>query len=339
MPSREVYDHLLSTGFPLKDDRFTKFDTLANAEDFEALFDTLKSVNDRNGHPAVISAITNVANPDFLQIKESGFKSYYYKKFTDTLDEYGYGPEVFEKWKEGMKSDIFIPELHGREHITVDIWLRYLRAGHSDLLKAFDHGFVAHGIKDAPPLAKNFRAEFFFDHEDQKSFLIESIKDGVELFRQIFNYTPRVFVPGNAIFHPDFEPALTESGIGFLNVSHRTPCSDGKGGVQYKRFISGQKNQNGLYYYVRNCVFEPTTDTYKGIDLTMRQIEAAFRWRKVAFISTHRVNFIGAISVQNREEGLSELQKLLKAIIRRWQDVEFMSSANALKILSGSSLD
>ena len=85
-------------------------------------------------------------------------------------------------------------------------------------------------------------------------------------------------------------------------------------------------NRFGLTYYTRNCVFEPTDINYKGVDFTLKQIETAFRWRKPAFISTHRVNFIGRLDKKNREKGLKELKILLKSIIRKWPEVEFMSS-------------
>ena len=69
------------------------------------------------------------------------------------------------------------------------------------------------------------------------------------------------------------------------------------------------------------------------MDITLRQIAAAFRWKKPAIISTHRVNFVGGINKQNREAGLKELHSLLKTIVKRWPDVEFMSTVNMLKEL------
>lgn len=65
----------------------------------------------------------------------------------------------------------------------------------------------------------------------------------------------------------------------------------------------------------------------------MKQIDAAFRWDKPANISTHRVNFSGGIDPLNRNFGLSELKKLLKAIVRKWPDVEFISSGDALEYM------
>jgi hypothetical protein len=336
MPSREAYGQLVSAGVPMTDDRFTKFDTLAGVEDLEHLFNALRSVSDFKGRPAVMTAVTNVANPDFQKIRESDFQRYFYEKFTDTLIRYGRGEEVLERWKEGVQAGIFVPELHGREHLTVQIWLRHLREGNRDLLCAFDHGFVALKAGDAPAPAGRFRAEFYFDSEEQKPFLMNSVREGVLLFKEIFGHSPRMFVPSNLIFHHDFEAALAGSGVKFLNVSHRTPYPDAKGGLRYRHFITGQKSRTGLVYYTRNCAFEPTGETYRGIDLTMRQIAAAFRWGKPANISTHRVNFVGGISPGNRAKGLTELNRLLKAIKKRWPDVEFMSSADALEIMNGS---
>ena len=84
---------------------------------------------------------------------------------------------------------------------------------------------------------------------------------------------------------------------------------------------------------MRNCAFEPTYELYKGIDLTMRQINAAFRWHKPAIISSHRVNFVGGIEERNRTEGLGELKSLLDAIVRKWPDVEFMSTAKMFGVM------
>jgi hypothetical protein len=55
-------------------------------------------------------------------------------------------------------------------------------------------------------------------------------------------------------------------------------------------------------------------------------IKTAFRWHKPAIISSHRVNYIGAINPANRDNGLLLLSRLLLEIIRIWPDVEFMTT-------------
>ena len=335
IPSKEVYEKLLKAGLPMIKGNF-RFDTMETEEDLDMLFNVLESIKDKNGHSAIMSPITNTANPDFEKIRQSDFTEYHYEKFTETLIRYGRGYEVIKLWKKGIQAGIFIPELHGREHITVQIWLRKLREGNRDLLLAFDHGLAALDIPGIHPAAGEFRPEFYFDSENQKPFLKRSIKEGVALFNDIFDYTPRAFVPSNGIFHPDFEETVAKAGVKFLYVSHSMPYPSNNGELKYRHFITGQKGPGGLTYYTRNCGFEPAAKRYTGIDLTMKQIAAAFRWHKPAIISTHRTNFTGGIESANRDRGLSELSKLLKAIVKRWPDVEFMSSGDSLEFMRNS---
>ena len=58
----------------------------------------------------------------------------------------------------------------------------------------------------------------------------------------------------------------------------------------------------------------------------MGQIEAAFRWSRPAIISSHRVNFCGHIDPQNRRTGLDALAKLLRSIVGKWPEVEFVAA-------------
>jgi hypothetical protein len=58
----------------------------------------------------------------------------------------------------------------------------------------------------------------------------------------------------------------------------------------------------------------------------LNRIETAFRYYKPAIISSHRVNFIGAIVPDNRNKNLMLLKQLLFEIVKKWPDVEFMSS-------------
>ncbi|MDT8402403.1 MAG: hypothetical protein RQ743_11965 [Bacteroidales bacterium] len=333
MPSKEVYELLTAKGLKVGQGWFNMYDTLESKKDLEPLFDVLTSVRDRNGNPSIMTPVTNVANPDFEKIRASGFSGYHYEPFTETLKRYYPDEDVFRLWEEGISSGIFVPELHGREHLTVQMWMEKLKEGNKDLLIAFDHGFTALEIEDIPPPAREFRAEFYFTSEDQKSFLVDSLKEAVSLFSNIFGQQPRVFVPGNGIFHPDFEHVIAGRGIKFLYVNRASAYPDNGGELKYRHMVTGQKGPHGLIYYTRNCAFEPSDINYKGIDLTLKQIAAAFRWGKPANISTHRVNFIGGINPVNRENGLSELRKLLRAIVHKWPDVEFMSSGDALEYM------
>jgi hypothetical protein len=339
MPSRKVFELLINKGLNIDTGRFNRYDTLESAEDLELLYDTLRSVRDLKDGPAVFTAVTNMANPDFNRIRSGGFSEYFYEPFTDTLKKYYPDSNVFQIWCNGIKEGLFIPELHGREHISTQLWMDMLRSGNEDLMIAFDQGFVSLDIKGVSAPVREFRAEFYFNSDSQKPFLDRSIMESVSLFMNIFGRVPLIFVPANGIFHPDFDRVVSGAGVRFLYVSNIMPYPVDGGKMKYRWFISGQSGRDGLTYYTRNCAFEPTDEQYKGIGTVLKQIEAAFRWGKPASISTHRVNFVGGISEANREKGLYELKKLLKAIIQNWPEVEFMSAGDSLNHLKEENKD
>lgn len=333
MPSKNVYNQLLSVGLNVKTGRFNKYDTIETEEDLIQLFYVLTSVRDQNSKPAVMTPFTIVANPDFEKIKTGGFNEYYYERFPNTLNKYYPEQNVFKIWQEGIEAGIFLPELHGRDHTSVYLWMKKLKEGNRELISAFEHGFVSLDVQDIPSQVRDFRAEFYFASDKEKSFLVGTINDSINIFNQIFGHQPIAFAPANGIFPRDFDNILDSAGIRFLNVSRSSPYPAGGGEIKYRYFITGQKGPGKLTYYVRNCVFEPTETDYRGIEPTLKQINAAFRWGKPAIVSTHRVNYTGGIDPTNRTQGLTELKKLLKAAVKMWPEIEFLSSGDALQIM------
>lgn len=335
MPSYETYTKMEAAGIAIDPSRYNLLDTLEDKDDLEALFETLYSVKDTNGKPAVISPFVNVANPDFEKIKAVDYQQYFYEPFTSTYQKYCRESDLIDVWKQGLIAGIFTPEFHGREHLSVQAWLSGLQKGNLQLRAALDYGFAAvNNIAGVHQYAQEFRPEFYFTNDDQKPFLHESIISGVKLFKEIFGYTPVAFTPSNSLFHPDFESTVLQAGIQFLNVSHKNPYPSKSGDLKFKNCSFKQGiQQEGLSYYIRNCAFEPTDSNYKSIDLTIKQIAAAFRFNKPAIISTHRVNFAGRLNKANRRYGLKELQLLLKAVVKKWPEVEFAGSGDLLKRL------
>jgi hypothetical protein len=52
----------------------------------------------------------------------------------------------------------------------------------------------------------------------------------------------------------------------------------------------------------------------------------------------HRLNFIGFIDPSNRDRNLPKLKTLLSEILKRWNDVEFMTSAQLGDLISQQSI-
>jgi hypothetical protein len=55
-----------------------------------------------------------------------------------------------------------------------------------------------------------------------------------------------------------------------------------------------------------------------------------------AIISTHRINFMGSIFPSNRDANLKLLNSLIKQLINKWPDIEFMASDTLGDLISES---
>jgi hypothetical protein len=92
MSSNESFKAIQKTGLSLdkgKGALYNKYDTIACKEDFQQLFEVLKSVKDKNGASAKMKAVSLVMNPNFLKIKTDNFQNYYYELSTKKLRRYG----------------------------------------------------------------------------------------------------------------------------------------------------------------------------------------------------------------------------------------------------------
>ena len=82
-----------------------------------------------------------------------------------------------------------------------------------------------------------------------------------------------------------------------------------------------------MRYLIRNAFFEPyQKNSIDWISDCLSRIAIAFLWNKPAIISTHRINYIGVLDKNHRDNNIRQLSILLKSIVKKWPDVEFMSS-------------
>ena len=329
MPSRLVYEKLLRAGLDLNGGdglRYSLYDSLESQADLENLFQVLYAFRDLNENPATFTANSIVANPDFKKIRESGFQQYYYEPFFETLHKYYCNETTFKLWKEGINSRVFRPQFHGREHLNVSLWMKALRQGDREALLAFNEGMWS--FVPNRSIFKDLQYEAAFqlfeltDLEVHKKAIIE----GLDLFERMFGYKAEYFVPPNGIINNDLNLVCVNKGIKYRSVSRIQREPIGYGRSRKALHYLGQKEAYGIRYIIRNCVFEPSLPGRDWVDSCLYDIKTAFRMKKPAVISTHRVNYIGVHDVLNRDTGLKELRKLLAAIKSNWTDVEFMTS-------------
>jgi hypothetical protein len=329
MPSSDAYNNLLMSGIDLVSDAgalFNKYDSLATSGDLSALFEVLSSVKDRTGRPAVITPVSIVANPDFDKIRKSNFTNYYFEPFIETLRRYKGCEDSFKLWEEGIRDRLFIPQFHGREHLNVSVWMKALAKDNKAARIGFDQCFWGMTTKNEPEIGVEFQAAF--DFTDPADLILHKniLASGLDLFKDIFGYRASYFAPPNGPLSSSLETILVDKGIRYLSMPRIQSEPVGYGRNRKRMHWIGKRNRSGLVVITRNCFFEPVAKGTDWVDSCLSDISVAFKWRKPAVISSHRVNFTGALSPDNRKHGLSRLHELLNKIVQNWPGTEFITS-------------
>ena len=332
MPSKKVYDYLLKKKYRVNQSPYERYDSIESVKDLESLFEVLESVRDRNNHPAVITANSVVANPDFDKIRKSDFQEYHYELFFETYKKYNSG--AFELLQEGLNKGFFIPQFHGREHYNIPVWMRALRKRDKNVRFAFDLGMAGISSKTNPENGNEFLAAYLFETPEDIIIHQLAISEGLDLFEQIWGFKSDTFIAPCYTWSKKNEYILNIQKIKMIqgmNYQFEPLSYDGKKKIFH---FSGEKNHFGQRYNVRNCFFEPTLNPdFDWIDTCLNQIRIAFRCHKPAVICSHRINYIGNIDAQNRDTNLVKFKNLLVHILKKWPDVEFVSSDKLIEIM------
>ena len=322
MPSREVYDTLLKT---IRVDKlsYNRYDSLASEEDLGALYELLSSVKDKNGKPAIITANTIMSNPDFDKIRQSHFQEYYYEPFTETLKRYPKHLHSFEMWQEGMRSGVFRPQFHGREHLNVHRWMKALQNDVGNTRMAFDYGM--YDLSTSLEISENsFMDALNFESVDELNLQKKSIQEGLNLFANIFGYKSFSFIAPCYRWSNELNNVLKESGVyAFQGGWYQLVPNPGKE-HKFKRAFhyTGQRNKIDQLYMIRNASFEPSINpNFDYVNDTLKRAEIIFRWGKPLVITSHRLNYIGCIDELNRSRNLKLLKDLLDSLKKRWPEI------------------
>ncbi|MDR3587301.1 MAG: hypothetical protein P4L59_18595 [Desulfosporosinus sp.] len=337
MPSREVYEILLKSGDKVDSDPFTRYDALESEGDLSLLFECLTKYKDWKGNHPVITANCAVANPDFAKIEASGYREFHYEPFTETLKRYPHHQRSFELWQQGIQQKVFFPQLHCREHMNSTRWLKHLQEGRSDLVTAFKHRMISTGDSFTPVNKYAYMDAFNYDLEEEFVTMQATLKEGAELFKQIFGYPSKSFIAPCYIWSAEFEQEIASHEIQYLQGSRVQLIpreTEGTKKLGSKWHYIGQVNRYNQLYLLRNCVFEPSwRQNINWVDNCLWEVAIAFRWNKPATISTHRLNYIGYIDESNRDKNLKLLAVLLAKIMEQWPEVEFITSVELGEII------
>ncbi len=338
MSDRKSLEDLKAKGVPLTS-HYVNNDTLESNEDMEMLFEVLRKHKDSTGRNAIMTGVNVVANPDFEKIRANGFTKYEYELFTDTARRFPGSNRIQELWLQGISERLLVPVFHGREHLNVQRWMRLLQEGNETLRLAFDYGVSALSKDLQGKSLPDLRAAFDIDTVEDIPYLREVIISGMAAFEKLFGYRSTFFIPTNGPFNNSLEALTAQEGVKYTGTGkiQREPLGNG----EYKKHFRyiGKRNYHGQIYLTRNCFFEPNSWEYARdkdwVGTCLKEIEIAFRCYKPATISSHRVNYMGTIDPENRANGLKKLNLLLTQIIKRWPEVEFMTSMELGDVMTG----
>lgn len=340
MSDKRALEEMKAKGIPLHS-HYLKNDTLESNEDMEMLMEVLRKHKDASGRHVVMTGVNVVANPDFEKIKANGFKKYEYELFTETAKRYPQSDRIHSLWKQGIEERLLVPVFHGREHLNVQRWMKLLQEGNETLRIAFEYGVSTLPREINGEELTDLRAAFDIDTQNDLKYLEKVIDTGLDEFESLFGFKSTFFIPTNGPFNNNLEEMLSKKGVKYIGTGkiQHEPLGEGK----YKKHFRylGKKNRLGQMYLTRNCFFEPNSEEFPKerdwVASCLKEIEIAFNCHKPATISSHRVNYMGTINPENRAEGLKKLDNLLVQIIKKWPEVEFITSMELGDIINGNS--
>jgi len=336
--SAAARNRMIATGLDMSG-RFDHFDALETRQDLEALFEVLSSVTDSRGHAAVFTPYALCANPDFeamIDLKQS----YRYKSLPQTFELLATAQRdaydgAWALWQEGIRNGLLKPQFHGREHLNVELIERKLRAGDDTLkINLANYSLAALGDEASMP-GVGFTQAFGISDKSEIKRHREIIADGLQLFEKVFGFPSLTFTPPGQKLHPELYPFVESLGVRGIDKPLHCVRRLARNKVVREFNVLGRRRGQGHVSIVRNVVFEPTNNlAFDSVQLALGQVKAAFRWRKPAIISSHRVNFSGHIDPENRRLGLNALKRLLQGIVQHWPDVQFISADELVERIS-----
>lgn len=299
---------------------FSEFDTLESSEDIKLLSEVLCQHSNNQSTPK-FTFLQLTSNPDFDKIKESNFTEYFNHSIEVDYEDYG-DSNYLNNLKDLVNKNLFSLEFHGREHLNVPVWMRYLKQRDEQTLRAFDLKYWGYDNNNKYSVLYNsaYDVEFQADITEYINILV----DGIQKFKELFGVQPSYFVPPTGGMNSSYLKPLADNGIKLVHSARIHIDSLGEGKKKKLFRIPGTKNKFGQRYIKRNCFFEPADRSRDWVASCLSEIQHAFKYNQPAVISTHRVNYVGRISRDNRQNGLDKLSDLLIKINEKWPDVNFI---------------
>ena len=321
----ERRNKLFQAGLIGANDPFSNYDALEKEEDFDHLFEILRSFENKEGTKPTFTLNTIMANPDFKRIKESYFQDFISMPLEQTYMHFHSSTTTMAKWFEGMSEKLITPQFHGLVHVNVHMWMKKLQERDPRFLEAFDLECFAIDEKQASSRG-NLMATYEYENEEELAWIKKNIEKGLKAFERTFGFKSKSTIAPCYVWDDAIEKIFAKGEVSLLQGSKYQMVPQKRNFSKKRNPILGT-NALGQTYGVRNVLFEPATDkNLDWVDRCLQSIQIAFLFNRPAVIGTHRINYTSGLSVQNRDRSLKLLEQLLKGITKKWPEVKFASS-------------
>lgn len=333
MPSKENFNSLLQKGIRVDKSFYDSLDSLEKKGDLENLFNVLQDNTTTDSTP-IFTFNTVIQNPDFQKIKEDNFECFYGNNLFESYKKY-HGENLKSLWDNSISENLMFPQYHAREHLSAYLWLKDLKLGVKDTKTAFDYDFFGLKTKTSSSLRDHYLATYFTESKDEFNYVKSSLDDGVKQFENLFAFKSKSFIASNYFWPKQLEEELANLDFKSIQGQRKQVHTDFiEGKTKLISHHTGQKNNFDQCYTVRNVIFEPYLNQNNNwADMAFKQIENAFLWNTPAIISSHRINYVSNMSLENRDLSLKHLDTLFKKINEKYPDVLYISSSNLADLI------
>ena len=331
-PSKEVKNKFINSENEFSD-YLLKMDTLETIDDINRLFSILNKYKDSQGNKPIITANFAVCNPNFDEIDIEN-KKYSRETIDKTYKKY-YGTEaILFLFKKGIENKVFLPQLHCLEHLNIHRWMEDLYNNIESTVLAFENNMV--GIQGNFTKDNRFAYmdELHCTNSEENLINCNNIAEGLNIFEEIFGYKSESFTASCHTWTKENEKTLKDNNVFIIQtgINQFIPVFGSKKLKKKKKYFGLRKN--GLFYSLRNCYFEPAINDLsieENISMCLKQIDIAFKMKKPAIISVHRVNFVSSIDNEKYEKCIKGFDLLLQKIVEKYNDVLFMNTVDMCK--------
>lgn len=329
IPDLKTREVLLKNNLLKQNDPFSRFDTLETNEDYNALFDVLNKHKDQNNNHPIITANIILNNPDFEAIQNINFEQYIAETFLDTYKKHSGSENAFKILEQGVNQKLMQPQFHGSEHLNVIRWIKYLKSKDERYRYAFNKKCFAIDENNNQNRRHNLMATYDYDNEEELAFIKKNINLGLKQFEAIFGFKSLSTVAPCYVWNNQVEEEMLNGGVFAFQGSFLQNFNIPEKSFKKIYHYIGQKNGNKQLYFVRNGLFEPSLNpNVDWVEKCLESIDIAFKWGKPAIIGSHRINFVGGLDESQRNQNLQNLDLLLKQIIEKWPEINFISSSD-----------